>query len=89
MNVNLTQMNTQELEALYKTIELEIRNRKVNRRNELIDNVITAIIALQEEFPDTSLEVEYECAQCDCCDTVDILKYFDNLSRSDFGGYWL
>ena len=89
MNVDLTQMNTQELEALSKTIELEIRNRKTSRRNELIDNVITAITALQKEFPNTWLKVEHECAYCDCSDEINILKYFDNLSRADFGGYWL
>ena len=89
MNVDLTQMNTQELETLSKTIELEIRNRKIDRRNELIDNVIAAITALQKEFPNTSLKVEYECPYCDCHDDINILKCFDNLSRADFGGYWL
>lgn len=87
MNVDLTRMNTQELEALYKAVDLEIVNRRTDRRYELIDNVIAAMAALHKEFPDTSLKVEYECDACDYCDEINVLEYFCNLSRFDFGGY--
>ena len=87
MNVDLTQMNTQELEALSKAIEQEVDKRRTGRRNDLIEDVIFAIKALRKEFPHTSLCVEYECDACDYCDEVDVLEYFGNLSRDDFGGW--
>ena len=86
MNVDIAQMSTQELNALYKAIDQEIVNRRTDRRNELIDNVIAAMTALHTEFPNTSVNIEYECSYCDCCDEINILEYFCNLSRSDFGG---
>ena len=87
MNIDLSLMNTQELEALSKVIEQEVDKRRTGRRNELIDNVIAAITALHKEFPHTSINIEYKCPYCDCYDEINILKYFGNLSRDDFGGW--
>ena len=75
---DLDKMSFEELQQLHDAINMEMKERKDHRYQELVQNVCDAMNALASEFPSAELCVDFRCPECECDvdDGLDVMDYF-------------
>lgn len=75
---DLDKMSFEELQQIHDAINMEMKERKEHRYQELVQNVCDAMNALASEFPSAELRVDFRCSECGIDDGLDVMDYFCN-----------
>ena len=75
---DLDKMSFEELQQIHDAVNMEMKERKEHRYQELVQNVCDAMNALASEFPSTELCVDFLCHECGCdvYNDLDVMDYF-------------
>ena len=80
MQFKFDNLTVDQLDQLAAAVAAEKEKRKESRFNELATAAADALNALVKEFPFVSFNIDFECEECDCADTVNL---FDAVTRFD------
>ena len=80
MQFKFDNLTADQLDQLAAAVAAEKEKRKKSRFNELTTAAADALNALVKEFPFVSFNIDYECYECNCVDTVNL---FDTVTHFD------
>lgn len=87
-NFDMSQLTMDDLHHLAKMVESEITLRKRAKREDLINNFITAFNALRDGCPGIGLDVEFVCPECGDDTEVNLFNWVKSPLPDDFYGGW-